>query len=175
MKKEKLPNIFLVDDNKIYLDTLEHSLKQKLKNRVDLKTFSTGEECLKELKLNPPSIVILDYYLNSVSKNAADGLKILESIKMQKSDAQVIMLSSQEKLDVAASSIKLGAFDYVIKNESSFFRITNLVNLIIHNLYLESEIKKRRIRNSTIISLYLIFFMILFYYLKSHGFHFESF
>ena len=51
--KNKTNQVFLVDDDETYLDTLEHNLKKNVESNVILKTFPTGEECLKELHQKP--------------------------------------------------------------------------------------------------------------------------
>lgn len=40
--------IFIIDDNKVYLQLLKHSLKRK---NFTILTFATGEECLNYLEL----------------------------------------------------------------------------------------------------------------------------
>lgn len=51
------------------------------------------------------------------------------------------MLSGQEKIEIAVETMASGAFDYVIKNESSFLRTENkLVNVFKHKK-LEDNVK----------------------------------
>ena len=46
------------------------------------------------------------------------------------------MLSGQDKLEVAVDSMKYGAYDYVIKGETAFSRMENILNNIneLHGL-----------------------------------------
>ncbi len=130
--------IFLVDDDPMHLQMLKDHLSSKL--NVDITTFSTGEDCLANLDKKPDAI-ILDYYLNSVEKNAANGIEILKKIKATSPETEVVMLSGQEKIDIAVETMASGAFDYVIKNESSFLRTENkLVNVFKHKK-LEDNVK----------------------------------
>lgn len=117
-------NIFVVDDNEMFSNMLNDHLSQNLAYNVSM--FSTGEECLKNLYLNP-DIIILDFYLNDVHKEAADGLEILTEIKKQKSPAHVIMLSSQERYVIAAQTISKGAEQYVIKDDNAFENIDKIL------------------------------------------------
>ena len=57
---------------------LEDYLTRETPHQVQ--KFGTGEECLKHLH-QQPDVIILDYYLNTVSKEAANGMEILKSIK----------------------------------------------------------------------------------------------
>ena len=74
-----------------------------------------------------PCVVILDYYLNSKEKDAANGIDILKEIKTKNKALPVIMLSSQKSYGVAAQSIGYGAIYYVLKGEKAFEEVFSLV------------------------------------------------
>lgn len=121
--------IFLVEDNEMYLRTLEKHLKEHITPGTPIRTFSNGEDCLKNMTLKP-KIVVLDYFLNSTFPKAMNGLDTLKRIKTNNPDTQVLMLSSQDSLQVATDTMKFGAFDYVSKNENAFVRVQNAINNI---------------------------------------------
>jgi DNA-binding NarL/FixJ family response regulator len=120
-------NIFVVDDSEMFSYMLNDHLSQNPAYNVSI--YSTGEECLKNLYQNP-DVIILDFYLNDVSKEAANGLAILKEIKKQKSPAHVIMLSSQEHYAIAAKTISKGAEQYVIKDDNAFNNIDKILREI---------------------------------------------
>jgi len=127
-------SVFLVDDDTMFLSSLKNSLSQNFKSGVEVSTFTSGEECLKKMEDNP-DIVILDYYLNDDQHpNAMDGLEVLKKIKETSEDSAVIILSGQDKLQVALDSIKSGAYEYVAKSESAFVRIQNVIKNIITSI-----------------------------------------
>ena len=97
METNKKSLVFLVDDDNVYLNTLEHNLSKNSPGNITFKKYMTGEQCLKELQQNP-DIIILDYQLNSKDKTAMNGIEILKRIKSQNRDIQVIMLSGQDSL-----------------------------------------------------------------------------
>lgn len=109
--------IFLVDDDPLYLKSLEFEFCQNPKLKI--LTFLTTQACIEKLFLNP-DVIILDYILSIPPKNALDGLQTLMKIKETLPDTQVIMLSALESVEVATNSIKLGASDYVVKNRDTF-------------------------------------------------------
>lgn len=117
-------HIFVVDDNEMFAQMLQDHLQQKPSYKISL--FSTGEEALKHL-YESPDLIILDFHLNDVYKEAADGLAILEKIKQEQPRVQVIMLSSQEKYTVAAKTISKGAVQYVVKDDDAFENISRIV------------------------------------------------
>jgi DNA-binding NarL/FixJ family response regulator len=58
-----------------------------------------------------------------VKKDAADGLHILEEIKKQHDHVKIVMLSSQDATWIILQTKKMGASEYVVKNESAFEKI----------------------------------------------------
>ena len=116
--------IFIVDDNEMFA----HMVQDHLANMPKFSTtiFNTGEDCLKHLH-EGPDLIILDYHLNDVYKDAADGLAILERIKKEQPHVTVIMLSSQGKYTVAAQTISKGAVQYVVKDSNAFDNISRII------------------------------------------------
>jgi DNA-binding NtrC family response regulator len=92
----------------------------------DIRIFESGEECMKHLE-DKPGIVFLDYYLNSVNKDAMDGLEVLQELKKLDPEADVVILSGQDKIEVAVQTMQYGAFDYIVKGESAFYRAEKAV------------------------------------------------
>lgn len=119
--------LFLVDDEPIQNEMLKDFLKERF--LYNIKVFETGEDALQNLHLHP-EIIILDFHLSSNNRNAKNGVEVLRLIKDQSPDTQVVMLSGQDKIEVAVESVKFGAFDYVVKGETAFSRIENVINNI---------------------------------------------
>ena len=129
MMNEKKILLFLVDDDALFLKSLEIEFAQN--TEYDIKTFATGELCLENISQNPDAI-ILDYYLNSVDKKAIDGLETLDKIKAANARIPVIILSSQDKIEVAVNCMKHQALDYFVKSETAFIRLQKAIITILH-------------------------------------------
>jgi len=119
--------IFLVDDEPIQNEMLKDYISERFQYKI--KTYENGESAIKDMNLDP-EIVVLDFHLNSHLANAQNGVEVLKKIKELQPATQVIMLSGQDKLDVAVDSMKHGAYDYVIKGETAFSRMENVLNNI---------------------------------------------
>ena len=119
------PKIFIVDDELLLSEMLTDYLKDQYEG-FQIKSFSTGEACLQSLD-EQPDVVVLDYYLNSKERDAANGIDILKQIKKRKRALPVIMLSSQESYGTAAQTIMYGAVHYVIKGQDAFKEIFELI------------------------------------------------
>ncbi len=150
--------VYVVDDDVLYNHSLEFAILGYQGNRkLDIKTYYTGEDCLNDLKSTRPEIVILDYYLNSEVRNAQDGIRVLKQIKEQKPEVYVIMLSNQERLDIAVSCLKCGAYDYVLKNESAPVRLNLLINLILYSQEMKKKMNNYLKWNLILASLFVLF------------------
>ena len=125
MTLHKPRKIFIVDDDLMLTEALEDYLTRYIPHHI--KSFQTGEDCLKHLS-EAPDIIILDYYLNSVQKDAANGMEILQTLKKYLPKTHVIMLSNQEHYGIALKTIIKGAEQYVIKDENAFEKIAMMIS-----------------------------------------------
>lgn len=137
MEDENKIKLFLVDDDAVFLKSLEIEFLHHADFVIE--TFATGELCIKNLS-NNPDIIILDYHLNGVDKKAINGIETLVKIKSFNPEIPVIMLSSQDKIDVAISCMHHKAFDYVVKSETAFVRLQKIINTVFHYQKMEKEL-----------------------------------
>ena len=134
IKKIKL---FLVDDDAMYLKLLEIEFLQNADFVIE--TYATGELCVANLS-NHPDVIILDYYLNGVDESAMNGIETLDIIKKFNPDIPVIMLSSQDKIEVAVDCMLHKASDYVVKSETAFVRMQKTIGTIFRVKKIEKEL-----------------------------------
>ena len=130
--------IFVVDDQSVYANILGSLLEEE---KYDVRVFYNGEDCIKNLHMNP-DIVILDFELDEIMHQKMNGIDVLKYIKENHIGCEVVMLSGHEDVVVATTSIKLGAFDYVVKNENSFINIKNKMKNIYQKLNVLKELKE---------------------------------
>ncbi|MFI5148851.1 MAG: response regulator [Bacteroidia bacterium] len=137
MKEHKI-KLFLVDDDAMFLKLLGLEFLQNAD--FEIETFATGELCLKRLAHNP-DVIILDYQLDGIDQNAINGIQTLDKIKAYNPDIPVIMLSSQDKIEVAVDCMHHRAFDYVVKSETAFIRLRKIMTTIFQYKKMEKELK----------------------------------
>lgn len=137
MNSENKVKLFLVDDDAVFLKSLEIEFHQHADFVIE--TFSTGEHCLESLS-DKPDVIILDYMLNGVIKNAMNGIETLDKIKEYDSAVPVVMLSAQDKIEIAVSCMHHRAFDYIVKSETAFIRLQKVISSIFHNRKIEKEL-----------------------------------
>jgi two-component system OmpR family response regulator len=137
MKNENKIKLFLVDDDALFLKSLEIEFHQN--GDFAIETYATGELCLANLS-HSPDVLILDYLLDGIDKNAMNGIETLDKIKAFNPDIPVVMLSSQDKIDVAINCMHHRAFDYVVKSETAFIRLQKIITTIFRYKKMEKEL-----------------------------------
>ena len=137
MKNNSKIKLFLVDDDTVFLNSLNIQFLNEAD--FDIETYNTGELCLENLDKNP-DVIILDYHLDGITKNAMNGLKTLDTIKKTKPEIPIIILSSQDKIEVAVECMHHKAIDYVVKSETAFFRLQKIISSIFKYKKMEKEL-----------------------------------
>ena len=105
MKEDKL-NILVIDDDPVFRNLLRSILKEK-SNVFAVEAPSLG---FKILKNQPIDIIICDFQLPEMS-----GLKVLEKVKAEHPNIEVIMISSTGDMDTVIGALRKGAVDYFKK------------------------------------------------------------
>ena len=100
-------NILIVDDEDNILSSLEGILADEGFSVLKAKD---GSEALKIIKSKSPDLVLLDIWIPGL-----DGIQTLKTIKMLRSDLNVIMMSGHGTIETAVRATKLGAFDFIEK------------------------------------------------------------
>jgi len=117
---EKEPvKIFVVEDDPAYTKFLEYVLS--LDPDFETEFFTTGKDLIEKLH-KKPAVITLDYSLPDMP-----GEKVLRAIREFDPDISVIVISAQEKIGTAVELLKLGAFDYITKDEEAKDRILNAI------------------------------------------------
>ena len=99
--------ILIIDDERPILLTLEALLGR---HGYQPETAATAASGLRLLQRNTPAVVLLDLQLPD-----ADGLEMLEQIKREHPETQVIILTAHDSLNNAIESIKRGAYHFISK------------------------------------------------------------
>jgi DNA-binding NtrC family response regulator len=128
--------ISIIDDDPPMREMLKDFFVGKYK-ASEVTIYPTGEEALRSIVMQP-NLIVLDYHLDSVDSTAMNGMQVLKKLKERFPNVPVIFLSGQEKAEVAANTMKYGAWDYIVKNENAFHRL----EIIIQNILGHVDLKK---------------------------------
>ena len=103
----KSASILMVDDDAAFRHVMAGELG-RLGYRVS--AVASGEEAVRRVTAEDPEVVLLDLRLPGMG-----GLEVLKAIQANAPTAEVIMLTGHGSIDTAIESIRIGAFDYVVK------------------------------------------------------------
>lgn len=137
MNADAKVKLFLVDDDAVFLKLLAIEFLQHAD--FDVETYPTGELCVEHLP-SSPDVIILDYHLDGIVSHAINGIETLDKIKAYNPDIPVIMLSSQDKIEVAVNCMHHRAFDYIVKSETAFVRLQKTITTIFRYKKMEKEL-----------------------------------
>ncbi|HLF33608.1 MAG TPA: sigma 54-interacting transcriptional regulator, partial [Cyclobacteriaceae bacterium] len=124
--------IFIIEDDPAYQKFLKYVIG--LNPDHEISVFADGRSVIGQLH-EKPSIITLDYTLPDIK-----GEELLKSIKENNEDAHVIIISGQENIGTAVNLLKLGAYDYISKDEETKERLVNSINNAKKNILLIKEI-----------------------------------
>lgn len=122
--------LFVVDDNELQLKIMQEQFKNS-RSFKNTKGFLSGEELLNYLTTrkfpkNAILIVIMDYFLEKANEvDTQNGIEVMRKIKNYDPDIEVIMLSGNTDVDIAASAAHFGAVTFIQKGNDAMQKIFN--------------------------------------------------
>ena len=117
-----------MDDDRLILNLLEYTINNTEDYQV--KTFSSGEDCINNLDMNP-DLIVLDHYFQKSGSPAMNGIDIIKIIREKKINTPVIILTGHEDDEIAMEYFRYGASEYIAKND---LFIDNLMEVIAKHL-----------------------------------------
>ncbi len=99
--------ILIIDDEESICKSLGDILVDE---GYEVQTATSGEEAIKILEEEVPSLVLLDIWLPGI-----DGMEVLQTVKTLHPKLQVVMMSGHGTIETAVKATKLGAFDFIEK------------------------------------------------------------
>jgi len=97
----------LIDDDALYLRTLQRSLQ---KRGLTVATATTKSEALASAQAAPPDFALVDLRLDRES-----GLSLIEPLKAIRQDMHVLLITGYASVATAVEAMKRGADDYLLK------------------------------------------------------------
>lgn len=121
-------NLLIVDDETDFLDTISERMEMR---GFEVTKAPNGKVALEAVKIKKYDIAILDLKMPGL-----DGKKVLEILKKEHKNIEVVILTADGSSDVAEETSRLGAFCVITKP----IDIEKLISVI--NLAYESRLKK---------------------------------
>lgn len=150
MQKLKNPLIFIIEDSLVYKDLIVGYLRSKKFDNV--KTFKNAEECLHMMHLIP-DLIVLDYTFEGIN-----GLELMKKVKEDHPEIDFIFLSGQNSVEIAVKLMRIGAADYIVKNEKAPY---NLVKSIEHLITVNKQEKIKKGFKVGVIGFFIMLFVVI--------------
>jgi len=99
--------VLLVDDEKDFVNSLSERIQMR---ELDSKIAYDGEQALELVTDDIPDVVVLDLRMPGI-----DGLEVLDRLKKNYPNVQVIILTGHGSEEDEKISKRLGAYDYLQK------------------------------------------------------------
>lgn len=129
MKNEPTLNVFIIEDNALYASALKQFLFNQFAKsnfRFTIQSFKTSESCMEWLDYFDdvkPDIIVLDYFLDSNLGYSINGLSALFPLKHLNPKLKAIFLSGQPTIEIAVEAMRMGAYEYIEKNDLAFQKV----------------------------------------------------
>jgi response regulator of citrate/malate metabolism len=106
-------SILIVEDEPSVAVTFQHILKRSLEYNYRVEVASSAEEALEAIKKTGAfDIILLDYYLPGIT-----GGELLKALRTRDQETVVIVVSASQEYRIVHEVFKLGADDYITKDE----------------------------------------------------------
>ncbi len=128
--------IFILEDDPLFRKMIEHKLS--MDSEYEVSTFECAADMYRELGLQP-QVVTLDLNLPHVS-----GIEVMKRISQISPETRVIIVSGQEDVSIAVEVLKLGAFDYLTKDNNTIERLWISAHKATSTINLQQEINTLR-------------------------------
>jgi signal transduction histidine kinase len=103
---EGRPRVLVVDDERV----IRLALQSKLAERFAVSTVDSAEAALDAAAERAPDVMLVDKNLPGI-----DGIELLQRIKAEQPQIEVILITGYASMDSAVEALRAGAFDYLVK------------------------------------------------------------
>ncbi|MBL3656635.1 response regulator [Fulvivirga sediminis] len=134
--------IAIVEDDIFYAEALRKYIDNEFSksgNSLDVKVnhYLSAQQCLEETDADV-DIILLDYYLED---DAGDipfpGISLLRAINSYWKRSKVIVISGQNNQEVTIELFQNGIYEYIMKDEQTFSRLSSTLRRAIREKILD--------------------------------------
>jgi len=136
-----MKTVLIVDDEKNIRETLKDVLEDE---GYKILMAEDGKQAIEILKRYQVDVLLLDLWLPKVG-----GMEVLDRVKREYYDIEIIIISGHGTIDAAVKATKIGAFDFIEK-PLSLERVLNVVDHAVkisrlrrENIFLREGTRKK--------------------------------
>ena len=138
-----MANILVVDDERSICDVLDIAFRKSGHRVETVQSVAAARQKLQNQ--------IYDIVISDIKMPDATGIDLLQHVRESHPDSLVILLTGNGSVETAVQAVKMGAFDYIIKNPSQYLdelklavdRAIETSRMKAENVSLKRELKKQ--------------------------------
>jgi two-component system, OmpR family, response regulator len=126
-------NVFIVDDEQSSLSALGYRLtKENPFHNYHVHCFSTGEECVKHLWLEP-QLIIMDQYLACQGEGSLCGARLLRRIRKENHNVPIVIVSGKRKVDDALLTEDEDTY-YMVRDAVAYDSVQKILRMMSYDI-----------------------------------------
>lgn len=130
--------ILIVDDDELVAETYSTILEGA--GWLERRVITDPRRVLNAVLEHPPAAILLDLHMPHI-----DGRELLVSIAAERPEVPVIILTLEDRVDVAVECMKIGAFDFMTKPVDENRLINSVAHAVrLHDLHNEVRVLSTR-------------------------------
>ncbi len=129
--------ILVIDDEPVLRNSLDVALKV---SGYDVVTAQSGEEGIDLFRKESPDLILLDHWLPGIN-----GDEVLRLIREKDTGVPVIIMTAQGSVELAVNSMKMGAFDFLVK-PFDLEQLETLVQKGLERIRMKKEVEWLRVQ-----------------------------
>ena len=102
-------DILIVDDERDIRELVSDIL---IDEGYTTRLAANSDDCMNQIAGDTPALLILDIWLND---SQLDGIDILKTVKRDKPEVPIVIISGHGNIEIAVAAIKQGAYDFIEK------------------------------------------------------------
>jgi PAS domain S-box-containing protein len=129
-------NMVIIEDEEAHFKLMERAIVNNFQH-ASVSHFMDANACLEKLDEITPDIIITDYLMPGMN-----GIEFLKALKHKNNQIPVVIITGQGDETIAANSIKLGAWDYLVKSADFFVLLPTVVEKVLREWGLKESLRK---------------------------------
>jgi signal transduction histidine kinase len=125
--------VLVVEDNRRHAELITDELEES-GVAAEVEWAETGAQALEKIAADSFDLIVLDYRLPDT-----DGIEVMKAIRARESDVPVIFVTTADSVQLAVEAMKLGAEDFVQKQEGYLAVLPLLVREALERQRLRRE------------------------------------
>jgi DNA-binding NtrC family response regulator len=129
--------LLIIDDEKVFCGLLERYFKEV----YEVTAFTDSVEAARYIRGNETDVVLTDLSMPEIG-----GMEILNLVKAEADNTDIIIMTAYAKIDTAVEAMKKGAYDFIVKPFT-----TEELSLLLKNVFKKRKLSEENVNLRAVI------------------------